>query len=1132
MKKFVLLIPILLLSLSIYVNAADCGGAVRCYCGDTVTSNHTMTYDIPNCARNGPDAALKVNSAVTLNCQGHTISGTGHGFGVRFEGGSSQVVRNCVVFNFDNGIRNDAATNAQVLDSVFSYNTQTSVTFGGATGGTVRNNLIYDNGYSGINIYSMSGVSVYNNEFAHNTEYGIYVDGASGNTFYNNTLYDNQLGNAIERTSGSSNNWNTSTLGNDWSDFGSNPGYPNTYIIPGPGPGVDRRPRSALAIIDLAIYSNQITIPQDITEGDRVPIRFYVHNNGYAAASNVRINVLMDDNVIFPISNQYIGAHANISISVYWSATAGGHTLGIQVDPYNVIPETNEGNNAGGRSFYVESIRYAFVWIPFGGSREWTDQSFSNAVDTRANFFNKVTPLRNCENFAVHIKIPVHEVEEHCPVLTNFWIGLSGYIADRIKDCAENLTAAGLIPPIRTKVVGLSNGHHLVAGVGGSRIGFSYVYAEANNRLGDALYDTPSHELGHAYGLCDEYHYYSDIIRGIIGYYDQNLFWGCPNPWSATWDEPWSGNLTRNHPCLTNQAPQPVGQCKGADGWCCGATSYSNFTDTFPAGPHYPTCHITDRILYNIMGSSAVSETTCGFSFESYEFLQSDISCAAGLKSLQNRSIVKVGLTFNISDVGSDSVTIESLNEFISDKEISDLTSFSDYHLDIFDENNTLLLSKVLPVYYVTLTSPENVNDSNADVSNFTSVVTEYVKDRDWHTLRVYRNDTLLLEENIGELLCNNNQMCDNFENYYSCEADCPNSGPDNTCQSEENGICDPDCAEGIDIDCGCRVPTDGLVLRYNTILCDGTYNLENGIFIDSNNISITCNNCTLIGNKTSFGISLIQRNNVEISNLKIVNFSTGVYLQNSTQNTIRNVRVQGHTTGINLLYSNSNEIHDNFLTSNTNSTLLIDSSSNNIHGNVIQNSNFKGALLVRSQNNLFYRNVLNNNNQSAYEDNLSIGNAWNNSITGNNWSDFTANPGYPNFYEIYGPGDGIDYLPNGRIYNTAPRFTPFNNITIREANRVLLDLNATDAENNILTFYTNASAVLPSEFTFNSTTGLFDWTPTYLDQGNYTIFLNVTDGAQWDYAKLFITVLDVRVGGGSPIFLKPIKKIIDREIP
>ncbi|MBS3149090.1 hypothetical protein J4455_00140, partial [Candidatus Woesearchaeota archaeon] len=131
MKKFVLLIPILLLSLSIYVNAADCGGAVRCYCGDTVTSNHTMTYDIPNCARNGPDAALKVNSAVTLNCQGHTISGTGHGFGVRFEGGSSHVVRNCVVLNFDNGIRNDAATNAQVLDSVFSYNTQTSVTFGG-----------------------------------------------------------------------------------------------------------------------------------------------------------------------------------------------------------------------------------------------------------------------------------------------------------------------------------------------------------------------------------------------------------------------------------------------------------------------------------------------------------------------------------------------------------------------------------------------------------------------------------------------------------------------------------------------------------------------------------------------------------------------------------------------------------------------------------------------------------------------------------------------------------------------------------------------------------------------------------------------------------------------------------------
>src|SRR3989344_90627 len=1117
MKKFVLLIPILLLSLSIYVNAADCGGAVRCYCGDTVTSNHTMTYDIPNCARNGPDAALKVNSAVTLNCQGHTISGTGHGFGVRFEGGSSHVVRNCVVLNFDNGIRNDAATNAQVLDSVFSYNTQTSVTFGGATGGTVRNNLIYDNGYSGINIYSMSGVSVYNNEFAHNTEYGIYVDSASGNTFYNNTLYDNQLGNAIETTLGSSNNWNT-TIGNYWSDFGSNEGYPYTYVIPGDGPGIDRRPRGASANIDLVIYSNQITIPQNITEGDNVPIRFYVHNNGYTAASNVRINVLIDDNVIFPISNQYIGAHANLSLTTYWTATPGGHTLGIQVDPYDVIPETNEGNNAGGKSFYVEDFYYTYVWIPYVPS-DWSDQaSFDHAVDLRTQFFEEVTPITNCPQRIRNYKVPLDEY--HAGLCGFSMIGFPLDLVGSVQLCAILLRNLGLIPEY-DRVIGLAN-HTYCWNCNGATLGIGqrYIYAQTKSRNNYNLYSTAAHELGHSYDLCDEYDYST--------YNHQNQASTCPNPWSETWQTRYTPSTNPlNNPCNIVDS-QNI--CNGVQGICCGSHTYINSTMSFPGGFNLPDCRDPFEPRYSIMSMTGISQTTCGFSRESYFHLSSSLSCT-NLKKVDPNNTATIIMNVNLSANGHDSVSIEEIKVDRSLYGVSQ-EGHSPFHILIEDENNQVLIEKALDIYDFYFYSPEGSNDSGMELINDTSIEFKTQYSSSWHTLRVYKNDTLLLEENIGELLCNNNQMCDNFENYYSCEVDCPNSGQDNTCQSEENGICDPDCAEGIDIDCGCRVPTDGLVLRYNTLLCDGNYNLENGIFVDSNNISVTCNNCTLIGNKTSFGISLIQRNNVEISNLKIVNFSTGVYLQNSTQNTIRNVRVQGHTTGINLLYSNSNEVYNNYLISNTNSTLLIDSYSNNIHDNVIQNSNFKGAFLVRSQNNLFYRNIFNNNNQSAYEDNLSIGNAWNNSITGNNWSDFTANPGYPNYYEIYGPGDGKDYLPNGRIYNTAPRFTPFNNVTVREANRVLLDLNATDAENNTLTFYTNASAVLPSEFTFNSTTGLFDWTPTYLDQGNYTIFLNVTDGAQWGYAKLFITVLDVRVGGGSPIFLKPIKKIIDREIP
>src|SRR3989344_1458177 len=1125
MKKLILILPIILLALTISVNAANCGGAVRCNCGDTVTSNHTMTYDLIGCnaTRTPTVPGLKVSSRVTLDCNGHMItSRTGVGFGIWFSSIQYPGVKNCVINNFDNGIRSDSSDFGVIKDNRFNYNTQTSVTFAGlgqSYGFTVKNNLLYDNGGYGLNMYSVTYTVVTGNEMAYNTMGGAYLDGSTGNTLYNNTFYDNGPWNANETSASTGNNWDSGTLKNYWSDFGSNPGYPNTYIIPGPGPGVDRRPRSALVNIDLAIYSNEITIPTNITEGDIVPIRFYVHNNGYAAANNVRINVLIDDNVIFPISNQYIGAHANLSLTTYWTATPGGHTLGIQVDPYDVIPETNEGNNAGGKSFYVEDFYYTYVWIPYVPS-DWSDQaSFDHAVDLRTQFFEEVTPITNCPQRIRNYKVPLDEY--HAGLCGFSMIGFPLDLVGSVQLCAILLRNLGLIPEY-DRVIGLAN-HTYCWNCNGATLGIGqrYIYAQTKSRNNYNLYSTAAHELGHSYDLCDEYDYST--------YNHQNQASTCPNPWSETWQTRYTPSTNPlNNPCNIVDS-QNI--CNGVQGICCGSHTYINSTMSFPGGFNLPDCRDPFEPRYSIMSMTGISQTTCGFSRESYFHLSSSLSCT-NLKKVDPNNTATIIMNVNLSANGHDSVSIEEIKVDRSLYGVSQ-EGHSPFHILIEDENNEVLIEKALDIYDFYFYSPEDSNDSGMELINYTSIEFKTQYSSDWNTLKVYKNNTLLLEENIAELLCNNDQMCDNFENYYSCEADCPNSGQDNTCQSEENGICDPDCAEGIDIDCGCRIPSDGLILRYDTVLCDGTYNLENGIFIDSNNISVTCNNCTIIGNKTSFGVSLIEKNNVDISNLKIVNFSTGAYLQNSSQNTIRNVRVQGHTTGINLLYSNSNEIYNNFLTANTNSTLLIDSYSNNVHDNVIQNSNFKGAFLVRSQNNLFYRNVFNNsNNQSAYEDNFSIGNAWNNSITGNNWSDFTANPGYPNFYEIFGPGDGKDYMPNGRVLNTAPRFTPFNNITVREADRVLLDLNATDAENNTLTFYTNASAVLPSEFTFNSTTGLFDWTPTYLDQGNYTIFLNVTDGAQWDYAKLFITVLDVRVGGGSQIFLKPIKKIIDREIP
>src|SRR5258705_1849224 len=100
--------------------AAACGDeTVVCQCGDTVTSDYTMTDNLGPCPRlpSGDTVGLRLKSGVTLNCQGHdgvrhTITGPGdrlkNAYGIRVGSSSSpdadMVIRNCGVTKFWWGI--------------------------------------------------------------------------------------------------------------------------------------------------------------------------------------------------------------------------------------------------------------------------------------------------------------------------------------------------------------------------------------------------------------------------------------------------------------------------------------------------------------------------------------------------------------------------------------------------------------------------------------------------------------------------------------------------------------------------------------------------------------------------------------------------------------------------------------------------------------------------------------------------------------------------------------------------------------------------------------------------------------------------------------------------------------------
>jgi len=64
------------------------------------------------------------------------------------------------------------------------------------------------------------------------------------------------------------------------------------------------------------------------------------------------------------------------------------------------------------------------------------------------------------------------------------------------------------------------------------------------------------------------------------------------------------------------------------------------------------------------------------------------------------------------------------------------------------------------------------------------------------------------------DCFCNRDGTCEvKMENYLNCPQDCPSGSLDNYCDGLKDDICDPDCKEGEDPDCGIRYPDYMLLL-------------------------------------------------------------------------------------------------------------------------------------------------------------------------------------------------------------------------------------------------------------------------------------------------------------------------------
>ena len=182
------------------LEAASCGGAQPCKCGDVVTSSYLLGGNLGPCSGHG----LVVKSNVVVDCRGFQITGLGgttEQYGISLSGKpgaeiSGATVKGCRVSRFHRGIRLHAASNSVVADNTATDNGDQGNhvgygidVSGGSHDNVIENNRVQRNADEGIHI----GTGSYKNRFAGNTSTDNYRENlylllANGNVFVRNTL--------------------------------------------------------------------------------------------------------------------------------------------------------------------------------------------------------------------------------------------------------------------------------------------------------------------------------------------------------------------------------------------------------------------------------------------------------------------------------------------------------------------------------------------------------------------------------------------------------------------------------------------------------------------------------------------------------------------------------------------------------------------------------------------------------------------------------------------------------------------------------------------------------------------------------------------------------------------------------
>ena len=433
-----------------------------------------------------------------------------------------------------------------------------------------------------------------------------------------------------------------------------------------------------------------------------------------------------------------------------------------------IVSPADDLDNNGVRDSCEPRVNLLFVPLNWDGSQAKFDQ----AVARQVKFFSQSVPLKDCPQ---RIKVTILNVTTQ----NNKQFACSR--ADCGTDNVRNyVTGLGISVDDYDVIVGVTAWPH--CSDNSNIVGCS--------NLADTIWITSAfesvtaHELGHIYGLSDEY---------------------CSNPGGST-------------DCRCNDGDKASTTCNVAanDG---AKTGDRNWLDpALGCDPFGPPCVNAETkckdVDYNIcsLGNKDTAGGQCVMSYADAPgpraFCQHCVDWLATIGSLRceapsltlNQTIVDITLHITPADGVKDVKMIRTYG-----RASPDLPAKGSYRVRTLAEGGNVSWQRDFDVYfdyYGSRVLGADYANVSYDAKSVSFRIPSNATDR---TVELYHGDKLIYTAPLD--FCNGNGVCDTTETYQTCKKDCPLDRKDGVCMAVQDKTCDPDCLAGVDTDCAGHAP-------------------------------------------------------------------------------------------------------------------------------------------------------------------------------------------------------------------------------------------------------------------------------------------------------------------------------------